>query len=118
TNPFVLEERDLSYYDGPLAGWVHCRLCGRRFVFICLEIVWKALWHWELIPVDFDGQPGAAEIETPESVFARAQGTCDRWVSIIEDQRFGGASRFTGAWITVSPWDRRPTLITVYKRTG
>jgi hypothetical protein len=100
---FAYEEKSMDYHDGPLAGWMACKSCGRWFAFDCATLVETMLWHWTLVPAEKCGDPR-------DAIAASARDPEGWWLSVVEDRR-GEGQRYRAVQIqnkVAKPVGRKP----------
>jgi hypothetical protein len=104
--PFELDST--VYVDQPLAGWAQCLACRQSYVFRCTPIVPQYLWHWVFVPTQstepFASEQHSAEDDSDDDEALRLLNdfrseAALRWLSVVEDRRAGGLSRFHAVWL-------------------
>jgi hypothetical protein len=88
---FAYDEKSIDHYDGPLAGWMSCKKCGRWFAFDCATVIETMLWHWSMIPSEKIG-------DARQAILDAAKNRDGWWLSVVEDRR-GGDERQLGVRI-------------------
>jgi hypothetical protein len=92
---FELEYEDTLYYnDGPIAGFILCTTCKRRYAFYCCPVIDGFLFHWVLV--------AAPDARDSEQVLDEAWGRKEgEWLSVVEDVRRPNR-RGSGVWMPIS----------------
>jgi hypothetical protein len=79
---FEFEQSTLEYNDAPLSGFLICKVCQRRYAFVCEAVIPGLLFHWKIVIAPPGDDPRAALV----AVALVEEGA---WLSVTEDHRTG-----------------------------